>query len=65
LITGEKSNNSQLKISLWDSPNRFMITDSARQNRPSLWGLADLDGRLLFRLGKMGGKQLRDREAIE
>jgi hypothetical protein len=42
-----------------------MITDSARQNRPSLWGLTDLDGRLLFRLGKMGGKQLRDREAIE
>jgi hypothetical protein len=36
------------------APNCFMITHSARQNRPSLRVLADLDARLLFRLGKMG-----------
>jgi len=42
-----------------------MITHSAKQNHPAFWVLEDLDGRLLLRLGKMRGEQLRNSKAGE
>jgi len=51
------NNSHKLKFHITHiAPNCSMITHSAKQNHPCFWVLADLDGRLLLCLGKMGRK---------